>query len=120
MQISERILIADRDAELCEELRVKMELSGYLNVDTVQSREMLRYAAERSFYNVIIIEKEMCSAEELEYLLHHEGHSHQHVGLHLAQRLDENRGSWSLAKEIDVAPRYEGIEKLECHTIHMT
>ena len=52
MQISERILIADRDAELCEELRVKMELSGYLNVDTVQSREMLRYAAERSFYNV--------------------------------------------------------------------
>ena len=70
MQISERILIADRDAELCEELRVKMELSGYLNVDTVQSREMLRYAAERSFYNVIIAEKEICSAEELEYLLH--------------------------------------------------
>ena len=71
MQISERILIADRSAEFCEELRVKLELSGYLNVDTVETPEMLRYAAERSFYNVIIAEKEICSAEELDYLLHH-------------------------------------------------
>lgn len=70
MQISERILIADRDMEFCEELRVKMELSGYLNVDTVQSREMLRYAAERSFYNVIIAEKEICGSDELDRLLH--------------------------------------------------
>ena len=70
MQISERVLIADRDAEFCEELRVKLELSGYLNVDTVQKREMLRYATERSFYNVIIVEKEICTAQELEYMLH--------------------------------------------------
>ncbi len=70
MQISERILIADRDTEFCEELRVKLELSGYLNVDTVESREMLRYAAERSFYNVIIAEKEICTSEELDHLLH--------------------------------------------------
>ena len=70
MQTAERILIVDRDSVFCEDLRTKMELSGYIGVDTVPGAEMMKYVCEKNFYNIIIGERDIMSPEEINYARH--------------------------------------------------
>lgn len=65
MTITERILIADRNAELLSQIAARLNEYGYINVDTALSSESLKRTLERNFYNVIVCERELMDFDEI-------------------------------------------------------
>lgn len=68
MPITEKILIADRNIELCDELSSKLLSEGYVNVDTVSTYESVKRALENNFYNIVIADRSLVGYEDIAYL----------------------------------------------------
>ncbi len=65
MTITERILIADRNTDFLTELSTKLADEGYVNIETASSCESLKRALERSFYNIIISDRELMDYDSI-------------------------------------------------------
>lgn len=65
MTITERILIADRSTDFLSELSSKLSDEGYVNIETASTCESLKRALERSFYNIIISDRELMDYDSI-------------------------------------------------------
>ena len=66
--VTEKILIADRNIELCDELLSKLQSEGYINVDTASTYESVKRALENNFYNIVIADRSLVGYEDITYL----------------------------------------------------
>ncbi len=68
MPITEKILISETNNEQRFELASELENQGYVNVDTVSTRDAMRRALENDFYNVVIADSAQLTFEDITYI----------------------------------------------------